>query len=479
MFEPVFRIFHLPTFRSEYADFWAAPTRANDIYSAKLLLLAAIGACLYEDQTYAQQGLQAQSVDWVYAVQTWLKLPLAKQCINLGGVQIHCLLILALQTTAVGGDHSWIAAGSLVRTAMTIGLHRDPAHYPKMSFLEAETRRRLWATTLELATQTSLDAGMPPLINWKDFDCAWPSNIDDNDFDEQTLEPCESKALSIFTQNSIQCALTRSLQTRLQIATLLNNLRSEISYEEVIQLGTDLTTVCRENLKLFSPWVREAGPVGSKISFQVKVLDVISRRFLLSLHLPFAKRALANDMTFYFSRKVCIDSAMSILTYQPASTTGLATGGEEYARLRVHGRGMFRAFQIQAAAQTIMELVATLRDDAAAPTSPLSCNGLYQAIVETTEIAKRRVEAGETNVKMYVCLACALDQIHTLEQGGVSAAQALERARKTSLEWCLGILSERLSRQNSLTSWDPTPVMFDWSGFLAPEWGNEGWFFDD
>jgi hypothetical protein len=80
---------------------------------------------------------------WVYAAQTWLSGPLEKDRLNLTGLQVYCLTILARQVFSVGGDLIWISMGSLIHMAIQIGLHRDPKHLPPMSILQAEIRRRL------------------------------------------------------------------------------------------------------------------------------------------------------------------------------------------------------------------------------------------------------------------------------------------------------------------------------------------------
>jgi hypothetical protein len=58
-----------------------------------------------------------------------------KNRLSISGLQVQCLLILARHTLSVGGDLIWIAMGSLVRSAMQMGLHHDPKHFTNMSIL--------------------------------------------------------------------------------------------------------------------------------------------------------------------------------------------------------------------------------------------------------------------------------------------------------------------------------------------------------
>jgi hypothetical protein len=133
-----------------------------------------------------------------------------------------------------------MSMGSLAHRAMQIGLHRDPKYLPNMSMLQAELRRRLWATVLEMVVQSSLDSAMPPRISFDEFDNEAPSNISDDEIDESTTA-LQSHDKGSFTTNSIQLILLDSLPTRLRILQLLTGLHSKLSYLEVLSLSAEIT----------------------------------------------------------------------------------------------------------------------------------------------------------------------------------------------------------------------------------------------
>lgn len=133
-FESVFRILHVPSFWREYDDYWSDPGATETVIRLKILLTIAIGSSVHEDSTsYGDIHLEAHQ--WLYEAQEWLSGPLRKDRITIGGLQVQCLLILARQTLAVGGDLVWISLGTVTRTAIQMGLHRDPKHFQKMSAL--------------------------------------------------------------------------------------------------------------------------------------------------------------------------------------------------------------------------------------------------------------------------------------------------------------------------------------------------------
>jgi len=244
--ESAFRIFHIPTFRKEYDQYRNQPLLASDSFILRMLLAMAIGVTYYQEPDVEE--LRTQAKKWIYAAQSWLsEIPYEKSRLSIAGLQLHCLLLIARQSLVVVADLVWISAGSLVRRAFSMGLHRDPKYFPNMGVLQAEIRRRLWATIAELNVQCSVESGMRPLIRSDDFDTEAPANINDEDIDENTNIPPVSKPSDVFTQTSIQITLLSSLRTRIEILQVSNSLNSEPSYEEVSRLGEIMNKECRAN----------------------------------------------------------------------------------------------------------------------------------------------------------------------------------------------------------------------------------------
>jgi hypothetical protein len=244
--ESTFRIFHIPTFRKEYDQYRNQPFLASDNFILRMLLAMAIGVTFYQEPNV--ETLRIQAKKWVYAAQSWLsETPYEKSRLNVSGLQLHCLLLIARQSLTMVEDLVWISTGSLLRRAFSIGLHRDPKYFSNMTVLQAETRRRLWATIIELNVQFSLEAGMNPLICFDDFDTEPPANINDEDIDENTSTSPTTKPSSVFTQTSIQIILLSSLKTRVEILKVCNSLNTEPSYEGVSRLGEIMMEECRKS----------------------------------------------------------------------------------------------------------------------------------------------------------------------------------------------------------------------------------------
>lgn len=106
-FESMFRVLHVPSFERDYKQYWENRQVASDSSVVRLLLVVAVGSCFYRDSTSSGPSLHESSALWILAANRHLSDPVEKRHLNLGGVQNQCLLLLALQTNVVGGEHRW------------------------------------------------------------------------------------------------------------------------------------------------------------------------------------------------------------------------------------------------------------------------------------------------------------------------------------------------------------------------------------
>lgn len=437
-FESAFRILHVPTFWSEYQRYWNRPESVTADLRLKILLVIGIGSSLSEHGD-TDIGFRNVVHQWVYAAQTWLSGPLEKDRLNVSGLQIYCLTILARQTFSIGGDLVWMSMGSLIHRAMQIGFHRDPKHLPTMSVLQAELRRRLWATILEMLIQSSLDSAMPPRISFDEFDTEPPSNINDDEIDESTIA-LQPHPKDTFTTTSMQLILLDSLPTRLRILRLLNSLNSELSYVDVLALSSKITYAYQTS----GSFMREHEESGVT-PFHRNLLDHLVRRFLIPLHFPFVSQARTNPL-FYYSRKVSLDAAIAITSPETDAN---------FSRLVAIGGGLLRE-GIRCAAMTItLELIAqveTQRLDGTLHCNTQSRELLKHAMKDMISSLAERIRQGETNVKNHMFLSMIMAHAEAIE-GGTPCEVKIAQSARDSLEFSHGLLrtlvgTASLPRQN-------------------------------
>jgi len=296
--------------------------------------------------------------------------------------------------------------------------------------LQAELRRRLWATILEMVVQSSLDSAMPPRISFDEFDTAAPSNNNDDEIDESTtvLQPYPN---GIYTATSMQLILLNSLPTRLRILQLLNGLHSELSYLDVLALSSEITDAYRA----CSSFMKENEESGVT-PFHRNLFDYLIRRFLIPLHCPFARNARTNPL-FYYSRKVSLDAAMAIISPEP---------DEGFSHLMAIGGGLFREGIMLAATAISLELIAQV--EAQRLDGTLHCNSQYrellkQAVKDMISLSLERIRQGETNIKSPMFLSMVLAQAEAIE-AGTSCEFKIAQSARDSLEFCHDLLRTRV-----------------------------------
>ncbi|KAM5377375.1 hypothetical protein ACJZ2D_005056 [Fusarium nematophilum] len=315
--EPLYRIIHIPSFRRDYDQMWdddhASPL--STVFLMKLTLILALGTTFIACDDTETSQLRRLAQMWIQNAQWWLTGPSEKTTHNLDGLQVFCLLLLARQATFnCQGATSWLSSGSLLRMAITMGLHRNPDMFSGLSLFQKELRARLWTTVLELCVQSCLDLGLPLNLSGNDYDARPPSNFNDSDLDSscrQAPAPADTA-----TDSSLQILLAKSLPLRIQVVGLLNDFRHEQAYEKAIAIGTQLRAACRDVAAFFhgAKYAEDGpqdGPSLRAHEFHRKFMDIHLRRFIMFLHRDFMLHAKA-DPRLYLSRKICVEAAMVI-----------------------------------------------------------------------------------------------------------------------------------------------------------------------
>ncbi|KAJ3563142.1 hypothetical protein NPX13_g8305 [Xylaria arbuscula] len=180
-FEPMFRILHVPSFMRQYESYWTEPRLAQTEFLMKFTMVITVGGIFLADRSIAKD-IKHTARNWVYAVQWWLTGPTERDAMSIDGIQVFCLLLLARQTSSLGGTAS-IITEALSKLSFTLGLHVDPRIHAVSPF-ESELRRRLWLTVLELATINSLNSTLPLLLYTGDYRVPLPSNVADSQLEE-------------------------------------------------------------------------------------------------------------------------------------------------------------------------------------------------------------------------------------------------------------------------------------------------------
>jgi len=219
----------------------------------------------------------------------------------------------------------------------------------------------------------------------------------------------------------------------------MNDFHSEPSYDEVLRLSKDLTEVCNESTTFVQS--SQSSASGSDLkptAFQQNYLDLSVRRFFLGLHRLYAIRA-RKDPRYYFSRKVCMDAAVTMTYPLP---------DDDFYALTYSARGMFREVTGHTAAVLGLELITQLEEDGGSATtsrhraSRVSREPLHQAMRQVVDTLEKRIAVGESNVKGHLFASAIVGQVEAME-AGTSIEEGIYEAAKKSAGTCYELLKER------------------------------------
>jgi hypothetical protein len=212
--------------------------------------------------------------------------------------------------TQFGG---WMVFGTIVRSAMRLGLHRDASHYPNISMCRGEMQRRQWAAVAHLDLQTSCQVGLPRMVKEGMYDAQPPRNLLDEDFDENSTILPPSRPLTDLTPIGYSL-VKHSITTVFGMIVDQANSTNPISYDDVMRLDARLHEVHRgipDSLKVRGVEDLKIGSVDMRVrKFSV---DLTYQKARCILHRKFLspKRSMPTYPHPY-STKACVDASMQI-----------------------------------------------------------------------------------------------------------------------------------------------------------------------
>lgn len=445
--DPVYRILRCP-FEFEFFDAMTDHLPMSHNFLLKALLVIGMGSVFHQDpekRSYVRHRVRR----WVHAAQWWLTGPSERSTRNLDGLEVYCLMLLCRQVHSLDKESIWIAAGSLVRFACSLGLHRDPRHFPSLGPFECERRRGLWAAVVELSLQWSFDVAMPPLISEDDFDIEPPLNFNDTQIMRHPEEYPIPLPESQFTDTTIQRFLLRSLPTRLRVARFVNQVHSPLSYERALELGSQLTTHCRELVPVPQNQRMETA------TFHYKLLDTILRRTILVLYRPFAIRAI-HDPRFYLARKLSLESAMIIASHADSMKIP-SREPENYASLAISGAGAFKGpLSLDVILVICLELTTQLQEETKTRPHPRRSATILdrmgqatrKPLIETLEHIQEQllqvIAMGIPSMKRYAILTTVLGQVKAMQEKGEFSNQVVYESLMGCVRDCSTLLGDHI-----------------------------------
>lgn len=318
---------------SQYEMFWTNSSEVPIIWVGLLfsMICLALQASDASDTAHGDPEQRALQID-LYREKT-------VQCLLMGNYTrggaytletlIHYIYI-ELNLHGDATKDTWSLIGLEVNLAIQMGYHRDPCHFPAITPLQGEMRRRLWATVIQGDVLISTQMGMPRMISDSKCDTLEPRNLSDTDLEQDPNELPESRPESEFTP-ALGIIARRRIFLALGAITDLTSTVHPCSYADVKKVDS----ILREALEKI-PLLLRPKPMASSVTDPPEL--IMSRLFLeclfhkgqLMLHQRFLHRESpsCNEDAFAYSRMACVTAALGALEIQNILDEETRPGGQ-------------------------------------------------------------------------------------------------------------------------------------------------------
>ncbi|KAJ8610234.1 hypothetical protein MRB53_038637 [Persea americana] len=244
------------------------------------------------------------------------------QCLMIGDISkclpytLETMLINSTAEISRGTDNTrslWTMTGLIVRTAISMGYHRDPSDGPLFTRVQAEFRRRIWYTVVMKDNMASFLAGLPGTALDYCSNVVAPLNLSDACLNStagaMSAEP-------IWKATPVQYLLVKGrLMHELGRINQFNNSLAQHTYDEVCVLDQMLRETYEDissSLRTSHNTAEHPYKSAAASTFQ---LEFLYHRGMCALHRRSLTKSMSNTR-YALSRDRCITSAMALLNQQ-------------------------------------------------------------------------------------------------------------------------------------------------------------------
>ncbi|KFX99272.1 hypothetical protein V490_01858 [Pseudogymnoascus sp. VKM F-3557] len=327
--ERLLKILHRPTFLRDCEAFWnreqelprASHTFVDDAVLPQLVGVILIASSLSDIESLSVDAL---SIEFMYdMLKSWVNALDSKRRLQLSTIQTQCLLLVARQMRASEAEQLENDSAALVRSAINMGLHRDPREFPKISSFEGEIRRRIWMTIVELDMQISYTSGGRPMVRDGDFSTSLASKFEDDEIFEGLTDlplfpvTTTKDPLGLDIDRHFYAILGSHIEHRLKAFDFANKAHRFVTSGEALEQGRQLEAIrdsLRDKLKNFtisrigSLKLREGDILNSILVY------VYTLRPLLSIYRQHCFHGPENS-AIRIMEETCVESSMDILSF--------------------------------------------------------------------------------------------------------------------------------------------------------------------
>ncbi|KPI45212.1 putative transcriptional regulatory protein [Cyphellophora attinorum] len=318
-FDPATHILHGPTFQRQYNAHWADSSRTSIVWVAMLFAMMRLAMLSYGREGDEPPEFRGKCQDLAANYRTQMAHCLITADYTKPHNHIIETLIFHLHAEYTSNRDAeasvWVLVGMIARLAMRMGYHRDPKHFPNLTPFQGEMRRRIWTFVRSADLLFSFQVALPSMIRIGDSDTELPSNLFDDEFEE------ESKTLPISRPNNEATPISYMV-AKGRLAYGFGRVLEETTsvhrrgYDEVLKIDKglrDIYDAIPDYLKL-KP-MREMSLAPISLIMARFSLATIYHKSQVVLHRRYIRQARGNNRYMY-SRRTCLDSALQLLSFQ-------------------------------------------------------------------------------------------------------------------------------------------------------------------
>ncbi|KAF2102294.1 hypothetical protein NA57DRAFT_73723 [Rhizodiscina lignyota] len=428
-FPKIYQVLHLATFRRQCSRFWDLDAASNEKFRTEfgplLALVTSLGSNFWQQQT---SGPCLNLHKTCALVDDWLSGLDCKKQLQPMALQTSCILVLSMGMLSMPSVRIWQYSGDLVRSALAIGLHKDPDELdPQMSPLQANLRRRLWYIIANLDAEVSILSCLPSLVQVTPYSCRVPTAVPTEDVSMDATEEIQNYGPDDTDDITYQSELVNSLPLRLRALQVLT--QSPANPTEIRMVLEDLEA---RRISLPSPlrFSDSMSASDSMHTYNNMMLDMCFRRPMISLN------TLGLQCPGYLETKDdvahCIGLCMAVMSLSEVLDADLS---DEQFTVDDHIWRLFQVFNLDDIIRAAYSACFCLRLIDEAARTPEEQRTIPQFDLNIPKSAVRR--SVEDLVKTYLNkksdLRPVLKQVMALAMASESTKQARTEAAKQDL----------------------------------------------
>lgn len=220
----------------------------------------------------------------------------------------------------------WLVQGIIVQIALSLGFHRDPSSFPKLSPFTGEMRRRIWAVIVQMDLRLSSQMALPRLLKLQESDTMEPRNLLDTDFSPEIVELPPSRPETEVTPVLYSLARSRIDRMNGLVSDLINNTQ-EPPYSKVMSLDSQLQN-SMDSLPPTFRWkpLAKSFMEPPQIVMHRVLLQLALQRQIVWLHRKYLS-PLYVEADYSYSHQACVAAAIKILDLQRMVDEEIETEG--------------------------------------------------------------------------------------------------------------------------------------------------------